>query len=457
MMRASELLTLALAACSVQREVEDGARVPTIAADSFGQSGLPDTNAGHQFAWMLHVLDRNDGLMQAAEIPSHFHPAWLVDMSVVDTLLSFYRMAEARGPVIIREITRSSNNKLEAIAESDDRAYQVTLHVDSMTGLIVTMRWDPIIEADSIAAIEEIVPSLAPRAQLLVAALDREGCRPLYEVNAAESLAIASIFKLWVLLALDEYISSGEATWDTPMMIRDEWKTGPVGTGSEPAGTTYPLSTFARRMIHDSDNTATDHLLYTVGRGRVDAAMRAVRDHDTRNAPIMSTREFFLLRSMDVDTVTRYLTLSEQSRRELLDRVFTGTPPRGGGGPKPRFVDEIGWFASARTVCSTMAELVRRTIEQPSSAAMLDILAYPPSTRRGAVSLRSWSYLGRKGGDLPGIRSMVSLLRRDDGAWYVIVLGFNDPENKMDERFVSRPMELAISRRIADLLLDEGL
>jgi len=59
----------------------------------------------------------------------------------------------------------------------------------------------------------------------------------------------------------------------------------------------------ANRMISISDNTATDHLLLTVGREAVES-IQAAMGHSAPglNAPFITTRELFVLKVTADDT-----------------------------------------------------------------------------------------------------------------------------------------------------------
>lgn len=272
--------------------------------------------------------------------------------------------------------------------------------------------------------------ALAPRAQLLVAALDQGACRPLQELAATDELAIGSSFKLYVLLGLVDRILAGKAAWTDELAVRDDWKSLPSGiTQNEPPGTRHSLRELAERMISKSDNTAADHLLYTVGRRGVEAALRATRHgRPALDTPFLSTRELFLLKlATPAAEIERYLRLPEARRRDYLDRTLAGKAPgiaAATAWKTARRIDKLEWFASAEDLCRVMATLWTRG-QDPRAAPLLAVLAKNPGL---PIDAKVWPYVGFKGGSEPGVINMTYLLRRDDGKWFVITLGFNAAE-----------------------------
>jgi beta-lactamase class A len=263
-----------------------------------------------------------------------------------------------------------------------------------------------------------------------VAALDKGTCKPLQELATTEQLAIGSTFKLYVLLALADRVLAGQAAWTDELAVRDDWKSLPSGTTqNEPPGTKHPLAMYAERMISISDNTAADHLIYTLGRKAVEAAVRAAKHaRPALDAPFLSTRELFVFRlGLPAPEIERYLKLSEAKRREYLDKTLAGKDPNiglSGAWKTARQIDKIEWFASSMDLCRTMAALWTRA-QNPKAAVVLDILGKNPGL---PLDKERWPYIGYKGGSEPGVFNMTYLLRRADDRWFVITLSVNAAE-----------------------------
>jgi hypothetical protein len=259
---------------------------------------------------------------------------------------------------------------------------------------------------------------------------------PLAGHDEDRVLAIGSTFKLYVLGALAEEVAAGRASWDEPLAIREEWKSLPSGRMQlEEAGKTFPISRHAELMISISDNTAADHLLRRVGRERVEAFTNALNDNTARNTPFLATRELFVLKlHNNPGEVLAYMNAGAAERREMLDEgVFAGLAPdltRVGEWDKPRHIDTLEWFASAKDCCRAMARL-RELEGLPGMEPMGKAMRLNPGL---ALDRKRWSKVAFKGGSEPGVLNMTWLLERSDGKWYVMSVGWNNPSDVLDEK-----------------------
>src|SRR5262249_9133462 len=176
---------------------------------------------------------------------------------------------------------RSDDEHLVARVTSGENKLRISLVLapaKKISGLTIERDVDAPPPLSSFGEALREAAALAPRAQLLVAALDHGACKPLQELAATDELAIGSTFKLYVLLGLVDRILAGKAAWTDEIAARDDWKSLPGGvTQNEPPGAKRSLAVLAERMIAISDNTAADHLLYTIGRRSVEAAVRAAK------------------------------------------------------------------------------------------------------------------------------------------------------------------------------------
>ena len=113
-------------------------------------------------------------------------------------------------------------------------------------------------------------------------------------------LAIGSVFKLYILGELGRQIAAGELSWDDEIAIDDAYRSMPSGDlHYAPAGTTYSVRYLAEVMISQSDNTATDHLLFTLGRENVEAMVATMGHADSSlMIPMLSTRELFAIKTV---------------------------------------------------------------------------------------------------------------------------------------------------------------
>jgi beta-lactamase class A len=178
-----------------------------------------------------------------------------------------------------------------------------------------------------------------------------------------------------------------------------------------------------------SDNTATDHLLYTIGRRQVEAAVRAAKHAKPQlDVPFPATRELFLFKlALAKEDVAKYLAMPEGKRRTYLDTALAGKAPtieHAGDWKTARSVDKLEWFASSEDLCHVMSTL-RARATKPKAAPVLDVLAKNPGL---PIDKSVFPYIGFKGGSEPGVVDMTYLLRRKDDRWFVVTLTVNADE-----------------------------
>ena len=217
---------------------------------------------------------------------------------------------------------------------------------------------------DDWVALGRDVAAAAPVATFLAAEVVDGKCRPIAGVTPGREGAIASTFKLYVLGELARQVAEGRAAWDEDLAVSDRWRSKASGEMRyEPSGTRHSLRYYAERMIADSDNTATDHLIARLGRENVEA-VQALLGHakPELNRPLLMTREFFALKAApDEEPIDAYLAAPEEERRRFLEEDVAPLPvaPEGWGDwSGPERID-LEWFASAGDICRALAGLHR--------------------------------------------------------------------------------------------------
>ena len=271
--------------------------------------------------------------------------------------------------------------------------------------------------------------AIAPSTNFLAAELVDGQCQPIHAVNADQRLAVGSTFKLYVLGELARQIEAGLADWDDQLPVQDRLKSKlSGGTMLEPAGTLHTLRHYAERMIAESDNTATDHLIDHLGRENVEAALPALgHGAPELNTPFLTTREFFTFKiAIAPDRIDAYLAAPDDEQRRILETEVDPLPIHTygyGDWVAPRRIDSVEWFASANEICAALAAL-DDLASHPGLSPVDDILAL---NRGGIFDPRTWPYAGHKGGYEAGVFNLTWLLRRDDGRSFVVTAGLNDP------------------------------
>lgn len=410
---------------------------PSIPAEPTSPNA-PTTAAGQQLAWLLDIIVHHHGEIDRAAVEAHFAPAALAKLSAERFVAVFAGLGKQIADLAITETT-GTDTELVAHATAGGKKLVVSMSVDPGTHRIVSLLFRPDTEAaprpSSFDEARQMMAALAPKVQLLVAELAGGACKPVYAVASTDELAIGSTFKLYVLLELADRMIAGTLRWDDELAVRDDWKSLPSGiTQNDAAGTRLSIRTLAERMISISDNTATDHLLYTLGRKQVEAAVREAKHaQPALDTPFLSTRELFLLKLGPAEELARYTALSEAKRRAYLDTTLAGKVPvlaSVADWKTARAIDRLEWFASSEDLCRVMAALWTRA-RDPRTAPLLDVLAKNPGL---PIDKARFPYVGFKGGSEPGVIDLTYLLERADDRWFVVSASFNAAEGSALER-----------------------
>jgi beta-lactamase class A len=222
--------------------------------------------------------------------------------------------------------------------------------------------------------------------------------------NLDQSLPLASIFKLYVLLAVADAVNAGTLSWTDQLTITAEDKAvGSAGFDHLAPGSSVSVHDAAQQMISASDNMATDLLIARLGPGAVDRALVAAGHHDPASmTPFPTAHELFAIGWGDPDIREQWQTAVEhggsQGRARILeltnknpydpDPYRTHTPASGFGAE---------WYGSAADICRVHAAL--QTAAVGPAAPVRDILSATPGID---LNQSNWRYIGAKGGNLPG-------------------------------------------------------
>jgi beta-lactamase class A len=261
----------------------------------------------------------------------------------------------------------------------------------------------------------------------------RDGrAKPLYEVRANERLAVGSSFKLYIFGTLIEEVNAGRRRMDNTMLLRSNL-VGPPSSemGTWPMGSPVTLHTLALKMISISDNTATDHLLYLLGRERVEAQFKAMGHGDLAlNRPLISTREMVTLRDKKTGMPGRaYQQLDEAGRRVMLAKLSAGVPDYEALDFDTTAYQVAEWYASPLDMAQALAWIYEHTKEGQQANDARGILAVDPKLPHDA---KRWPYVGFKGGSEDQVLAGNWLLENQNGHWYTMHVYCNSPQEKID-------------------------
>lgn len=233
-----------------------------------------------------------------------------------------------------------------------------------------------------------------------VAKVNNGKCTAVAGTNTDLSLPLASIFKLYVLLAVAEAVHAGTLEWTDPLTITKEAKAvGSAGLQDLAPGTQVSVRKAAQEMISASDNMATDLLIARLGPGAVERALVTAGHHDPASmTPFPTMHELFSIGWGQPDLREQWKQASPQVRAQLLEqtnsRPFQPDPDRTGT-PASEYGAE--WYGSASDICRVHAALQASAVGE--AAPVREILSAVPGI---SLDESQWPYIGAKGGNLPG-------------------------------------------------------
>jgi hypothetical protein len=288
-----------------------------------------------------------------------------------------------------------------------------------------------------VAAAVKLLEKLPGKVSFAVWKLGGEEPEVLAELAPDASLAIGSAFKLYVLGALVKDVAEGKRKAADVVALVERHRSLPTGQMQEwPVGAPVTLATLASMMISISDNTATDHLLFALGRERVEAQLGPMGNaQPARSIPFLATHELFRLKETRGGAgAEAYLELDLAGKRAYLEKEVPTWPLTResidhGSFSKPNRIDTLEWFASAADLCRAL-DWLRVNTQKGPAAPLRDVL----TINRGLdVSKELFPWAGFKGGSEPGVLNLSFLLQAKNGSWYALSAGWNDTAANVDE------------------------
>lgn len=286
------------------------------------------------------------------------------------------------------------------------------------------------------SALDRSLEPLAPESNLLVAEFRGSACATIHGRNEETPLAIASVFKLYVLGELARQVQAGTVDWNDGVVLSDSLRSMPSGDYAyERAGSIANVQSLAEAMIWRSDNTATDHLIDHLGRENVERAFAAYGHSDpAANFPLLMTREMFGIKmSQSAQWMESYMSVSDEEQARLLAEdidPMTINPTAGWGNWNgPTAIEGIEWFASASDLCRATASLWSMGA-QGELELVRDILT---GNRGGIDDDTAWPRAGYKAGYEAGVVNMTFVLERSDGRVFFVSAGYNQPNGEIDQ------------------------
>lgn len=225
-------------------------------------------------------------------------------------------------------------------------------------------------------------------------------CTKVAGSNVDDSLPLASIFKLYVLLGIADAVNAGTLGWDDQLTITKEAKAvGSAGFDHLPPGARVSVRDAAQQMISASDNMATDLLMARLGPGAVERALVHAGHHDPASmTPFPNTHELFSVGWGEPDLREQWKSASPRDRAAIIaqtnTRHYEPDPERTHTPASPYGAE---WYGTAGDICRVHAAL--QTAAVGPAAPVRDILSATPGID---LDKTKWTYIGAKGGNLPG-------------------------------------------------------
>ncbi len=280
------------------------------------------TPVGQQFAWVLAGLNGEGEELTPEVYEAKFHPSF-VQAVPYDQFMEIFAQLAAAGPWTPTDVADGATDLAAIVTiQGTGASYDLQIVVDdSPEHQIIGLLLQPGTPR-SWNEVDAGISGFGSTVGLLAAELSGTMCTPVHELNADVPIAIGSVFKLYILGELGRQIAAGERSWDDQIAIEDAYRSMPSGDlHFAPAGSVYTLRYLADVMISQSDNTATDHLLYTLGRENVEAMVATMGHADSSlMIPMLSTRELFAIKTMlPPDRQEAYVNATPDERRAMLD------------------------------------------------------------------------------------------------------------------------------------------
>ena len=225
-------------------------------------------------------------------------------------------------------------------------------------------------------------------------------CTKVAGTNTSESLPLASIFKTYVLFAVEEAVNAGTLRWDDMLTITNEAKKlGSSGFDTLPAGSRITVRQAAGKMISTSDNMATDLLIGRLGTRAVEQALAQAGHHDPASmTPFPTMRQIFSVGWGNPDIRDRWKSATPEDRAVLLreagSRPYEPDPQRTHA---PGSAYGAEWYGTAEDICRVHAALQRNAVGP--AAPVREIMSEVAGID---LDRAQWPYIAAKAGNLPG-------------------------------------------------------
>lgn len=422
-----------LASSTQRRALGVGALATAVVllATSCGQTGPPVADA----AYGMHIDTNTPQGLRAKQLLDMVNSDWPIGTVTVGTL-AVPDMIEPVGaamdrlwadrPITVTAISLGAGQATLHVRNSYSVGQTITMRTGD-TGLVDRFEVD--VDKPDIRQWPDIDAEIAESGAgyaYQVSKVSGGDCTRVAGTDVDRSMPLASIFKLYVLLAVAEAVNDGTMTWNEPLTITAANKAvGSAGFNDLEPGARVSVKDAAQQMISASDNMATDMLMARLGPGAVERALVTAGHHDPSSmTPFPSTYELFAIGWGKPDVREEWKTASPAHRAEMLadtrtvpyepDPMLNRTPASPYG---------IEWYGTPMDICRVHAAL--QVAAHGPAAPVRDILSATPGIE---LDGSKWRYVGAKGGNLPGDLTFSWYAEDHTGQGWVVSYQLNWPK-----------------------------
>lgn len=386
---------------------------------------IPSTPVGERMQTIVDLLNQDADITEA-DLEGMFDSTFTDAVPLPDVVQLLNLQIRPAQPIVITGYQGAETQAVAQASGSVGEPFAIQLSLTS-EGLIDGFALTPATKPDpaqSLGEVQERLDALDFTVRYTVTRSSPNGTEVLFENGADEVAPMASIFKLYVLLAVHQKISAGELSWSDTLTVSDASRSLPSGQlQNAPNGTEVAVRDAAIKMISISDNTATDMLIGRVGRDAIEAAVVTAGHHEPAAlTPFLTTREMFMLAfGSDAATQQTWADSSVDERRTMLDSLTVDLESidLAAISPEAFWNHDLDWFATPNDVVAVQEALAG--IADPDVTAAL-------TTNPGVVvDTDAWAQVAFKGGSSLGvITGSWRAVAADGTTLTVVVMGSGD-------------------------------
>ncbi|MDO5496063.1 MAG: serine hydrolase [bacterium] len=406
---------------------EDPAPSATPAVDGTDGSAveIPETASGEMVRFLLGLLEGEEDLAPA-DLEGRLSPTLLAAISAPELAELMNTSIRPARPFTLTDYTGTESQAAATLASSLAPPFTMSISVDDaglLDGIFFAPATPPRESATSIEEVAERLDALPLESRTLVTLTPAGGTPEVLISHSPDDAApLASIFKLYVLLAVAQAVQDGAISWDQELPVSEEDYSVPAGELEGRDSVTVREA--ATLMISISDNTATDLLMRLVGRDSVEAAVEASGHADpAAMQPFPTTRELFQLGWGEEGLAEQWADADEAGRRTILEGLGTEAPPVEAIdlAGEPVWPEGVDWFASPEDIAR-----LYEALDGAGDPAIREILTVNPGAGL-EFDREAWPVIEFKGGSSVGVLTGAWRAERADGAVLLLItLGAQD-------------------------------